>query len=81
MIRCQGPNCTTIVTQRGVGRPPRFCSDLCRARTHRLAERHAVVIEAATALQSSPEAAVIRALAALDTPSLVRVLENLQRAI
>jgi hypothetical protein len=33
--RCAGPGCTNPIPSRPTGRPARFCSPACRARSHR----------------------------------------------
>lgn len=77
MIACKRPGCTERIEQKGTGRPAEYHSDACRNADRRDREHTRLAIRAGEALLSSPEPALIRALAGLPASSLVLLLDRL----
>lgn len=76
MIVCKRDGCPVPVVPRGVGRPPEYHSDACRAADRRDREQRRLAVAAAELLLSSPESVVIRLLAGLPPSSLASLLDG-----
>ena len=77
MIVCKRASCTEPVVQKGVGRPPEYHSDACRAADRREREHTRLAVETGEALLSSPEHVAISALAGLPDSALLSLLDRL----